>query len=414
MRDRRGGAVLAYCRQAAGDDAAAEVAAEAFAEFRRAIQAPGSLTSSHQAETLLRGVTRRAALSHLRGETDLFAPPPPADCDASDVDIVGYLEKALAPAQHKVVAGHIAECRSCAALLMQLHDAEPAFAVANGVPLPAPVARRILTALVRAAPVGSDGGDETAVSDEAVRLLTGEEVSTAALVQPQPVALPASPPPTPPPTPPLQPGPDRLQARPAATERAQRGPRRLRMPSFGRERFGPGRSAMLLRGVVKLVVVLVAAGVVGIVLGLALAELTGDDAAPTSPAVAPTSSRARGSTTTSAAAPAATGKVRVEVLSATARPPADGAAQGARAAVRARAANVSGRAITPKPPSLLVDDLRVAVAPESSSTAAALLAPSLDMGATVKGTLRFDIPTASPSDLTAARVRMHSPASSSS
>lgn len=36
---RRGAAVFAYCRQAAGDDDAA-VAAEAFAEVRRTIQAP--------------------------------------------------------------------------------------------------------------------------------------------------------------------------------------------------------------------------------------------------------------------------------------------------------------------------------------------------------------------------------------
>jgi hypothetical protein len=394
----RGAAVFAYCRQAAGDDAAA-VTADAFAEFRRAIQPPGSLTSGRQAEALLRGVTLRAALSYLRGGTGLFEPPPAAGCVEPDLEIVGYLENALAPAHHEAVAAHIAGCPSCAALLQRLQDAEPALAVQTGTSLPVPVAEQILTALVRAAPVGSHGGDETAVRDEAVRLLTGEEVSAAAPVEPPPAPLPAPPPPTPP----LQPDPDPPQDMPAASasERAPRGPR-FRLPSFQRSPFGPSRSAMLLRGVVKLVAVVAVASAAGIGLGVAIAELTGDDAAPTAPAVAPTSSTPDATTTTSAASVAATGKLRVEVLSAT----TDSAAQGARLTVRARVVNATGRAITPKPPSLLVDDRRVAVAPESSSTAAALLAPSLDTGATAEGTLRFDIPTASPSDLTTARVRM--------
>jgi hypothetical protein len=405
--EHRGAAVFAYCRQAAGDDAAA-VAAEAFAEFRRAIQAPGSLTNGEQAEALLRYATLRAALSYLRGGTGLLEPPPAADCDALDVEIVGFLDKSLAPAHHDVVAAHIAGCRSCAALLMRLQEAEPAFAVETGRPLPVAVAEQILTALVRAAPVGSHGGDETAVRDQAMRLLTGEAVSAAAPVEPPPPPAPAPPPPPPvaraSPTPP--PNPDPPRDRTAASWRSPRGPR-LRLPSFGRAHFGPHRSAILLRGAVKLVAVVAVASAAGIGLGVAIAELTGDDAPSTAPAVAPTSSTPRATTTTSAATPpVATPKVRVEVLSATARPPADGAAPGARLTVGARVSNASGRAITPERPSLLVDDLSVAVAPESSSTAAALLAPSLDTGATAEGTLRFDIPTVSPGDLTRARVRM--------
>ena len=368
--EHRGAAVFAYCRRIAGDDAAA-VAAEAFAEFRRAIQAPGSLTSGQQAEALLRGVTHRAALSYLRGAADPAEPPPAAD-------------------------------------LQRLQDAEPAFEVAHGTPVPVAVSQQILTAMVRAAPVESHG-DETAVRDEALRLLTADAPSSAAAVEPPPPPppVPLVEPPPRPAEPPLQPGPEMPQERPAATSaRTPRRPR-LQLPPFGRVPFAPGRSARLLRGVVKLAAVVAVASAVGIGLGIGIAELTSDDDAPAAPAVAPTSSTPSATTATSAAtAPAATTKVRVEVLSATARPPADGAAQGARLAVRARVANDSGRTISPKQPALLVDDLRVAVAPESSSTATALLAPSLATGATAEGTLRFDIPTATPSDLTIARVRL--------
>jgi len=98
--------------------------------------------------------------------------------------------------------------------------------------------------------------------------------------------------------------------------------------------------------------------------------------------------------------------VRVAVASATALPPADGAEQGSRLTVRASVENTSGHAIRPKQPELLVDDLRVAVAPESSGTANALLASSVDSGATAAGALRFDVPSSSPSELTTARVRL--------
>ena len=164
---------------------------------------------------------------------------------------------------------------------------------------------------------------------------------------------------------------------------------------------------MLLGGAVKLLAVVVTAGAAGILLGVAMAELTGDDAAPSPSAAVPTSSTPRATTATPAAtAPATTEKVRVAVRSATARPPANGAEQGSRLTVRASIENASGRAIRPKQPELLVDDLRVAVAVESSSAGGELLAPSLADGAAAAGTLRFDVPSVSPSDLAAARVRL--------
>jgi len=57
--------------------------------------------------------------------------PLPAVCAAADDEIVRYLQKTLAPADHEVVATHVAPCRSCTVLLQRLKDAEPAFAAAN-------------------------------------------------------------------------------------------------------------------------------------------------------------------------------------------------------------------------------------------------------------------------------------------
>lgn len=272
--DRRGAAVFAYCQQAAGPDGGAAVAAEAFAEFRRAILPPGSLTSGAQAETLLRAASRRTALVHIRGAAaGGVGQPLPAVCAAADDEIVRYLEKTLAPADHEVVAAHVGHCRSCTLLLQRLKDAEPAFTAAKpGTPLPLPVADQILTALVLAAPVDSHDGDETAVRDEALRLFTATHAPEAAQpaqppAQPPPPAAAPPPPPPPPLPPPVQARPQapRPQAPPAAGGGSPHRRRpRLRLPSFGRERFGPSRSAMLLRGAVKLLAVVVTAGAAGI------------------------------------------------------------------------------------------------------------------------------------------------------
>jgi hypothetical protein len=95
--------VYAYCREAAGSEEAAAVAAEAFTEFRRAILPAGALTSGAEAERLLRAVSRRAALAHIQGHD---TPPAPARCNAADNEILAYLERTLAPADHEAVAAH--------------------------------------------------------------------------------------------------------------------------------------------------------------------------------------------------------------------------------------------------------------------------------------------------------------------
>lgn len=302
--DRRGAAVFAYCRRAAGDEAAVAAAAEAFAQFRRAIQPADALAGKGKAELLLRSATRRSALVHADHAAAMWeADAGTEGCEVRGAALLVYVEGALGPAEREVVATHVRQCTACAAVLRRLQDAEAAFDVKPGTPLPIPVAREILTALVDAAPVASHGASATAVRDEALRLLTAED-GPAAVAPAPPAPTPpddvddaspplAPPPPAVPPTPTQAPP----QTPPAAGHRVPRRPG-LRLASFGRERFGPGRSAMLLRGVAKFVAVVVLAGAAGIGLGIAIAELTGDDDA--SPATAPTSS-APGTTTTAAA-----------------------------------------------------------------------------------------------------------------
>jgi len=98
--DRRGAAVFAYCERAAGSEAAVGAAAEAFAQFRRAIMPAGALSGKDHADTLLRSATRRCALVHAEAAsagrregnegTD--------ECDGQEAALLVYVEDTLAPA----------------------------------------------------------------------------------------------------------------------------------------------------------------------------------------------------------------------------------------------------------------------------------------------------------------------------
>ena len=310
--DRRGAAVFAYCERAAGSQAAVAVAAEAFAQFRRAIMPAGALSGKDQADTLLRSATRRCALVHAEdasaGRDGDEGNGGTGECDGQEGAILVYVEDALAPAEREVVAAHVRECGICAAVLRRLQDAEAAFNVKPGTALPVPVAREILTALVRAAPVTAHGGDESAVRDEALRLLIdGASPQPAPAAPPKPTPAPslaASPEPIPsPPVASPEPSPIPLVASQApapprpvqpaviATRESGRLARlRDRVPWVGRERYGPSLPAMLLRGAVRFAAVVIAAGVIGILLGLGLSELTADDATPSPAPVVSTSS----------------------------------------------------------------------------------------------------------------------------
>ena len=458
--DRRGAAVIAYCRRATGDDAiAVTVAAEAFAQFRRAIQSENALAGKGEAERILRSATRRCALVHAHEAAIAREPGAGTNgCVVQGAALLVFVEGALGPDEHAVVTTHVRECDSCAAVLQRLQDAEPAFKVKPGTPLPVAAAREILTALVGAAPVSAHGADETAVRDEALRWFVGDDplpvqdttpapapdavdppaepapapdaVDPPAEPAPAPDAVdpPAEPAPAPdaldPPAEPVPapdtldppaepaPAPDAVDPPPqpaptAATETPEPGTiarLRDRLRWAGQDRFGPSRPAMLLRGALRLAGVVVAAGVVGVLLGVGLSALTGADETP-SPAggVLPASTP---STSTPAAAPSGADKRPIEILEATARPAANGSGKLVRLSLRVRATNATGRVLRSAEPALFVDGVRVAPAASLDGSVGNLLAPSLDPGASAEGTLRFALAPMTADELAAARVRL--------
>jgi hypothetical protein len=253
--DRRGAAVFEYCRRAAGDKAAPAAAAEAFAQFRRVIQPEGALTDHAAAEVLLRSATRRSALVYVehaaaRGRAQASTEA----CDVQGTALVVYVENTLGQTERQVVDEHVAKCESCATTLRRIQDAEAAFTAKAGAPLPLAVARAILTALVHAAPVS---GEAAAVRDEALRLLVGDE---------------ASPTPTPPPPAPVSP--KALRRALLAPQNPGRPARlRDRVPRLRPLRVRTSPATRVLRGAIRFAAVVLAAAVVGVLLGIGLSAL---------------------------------------------------------------------------------------------------------------------------------------------
>ncbi len=402
--------MVGYCRRAIGHDATAvTVAAQAFAQFRRAIQPENALAGKGEAERILRSATRRCALEHAHEAALARDPGTGANgCAVQGAALLVFVEGALGPDERAVVATHVKQCDACAAVLQRLQDAEPAFKLKPGTPLPVPVAREILTALVGAAPVSTHGGDETAVRDEALRLFVGDDPIPPDATPPAPAAAAADPGPPPARSPVVPPARAPVRPAPAAASRnrAHGTIARLndRLRWAGRDRFGPSRPAMLLRGALRLAGVVVAAGAVGVLLGVGLSALTGANETP-SPAPALPTSSSPGATT--AAAPAGGDAKRpIEILDAAARPAASGSGAGARLSLRVRAVNATGGVLRSGRPALFVDGARVGLAPGSEGSAGNLLAPSLDPGASAEGTLRFELPAMTAGELAAARVRL--------
>ncbi len=154
---------------------------------------------------------------------------------------------------------------------------------------------------------------------------------------------------------------------------------------------------MVLRGLLKFLAVVLAAGAVGAGLGVALAELTGNDDS-TPPAAQITSAAPTATATTPArtttATQARTGSLtpRVRVLSAMLYPaatPRGRARQRARVVVRVRVTSRSDETIRAQTPVLLVGPHRVRPDPGAADAAGALLRP-LPPGESATGELHFD------------------------
>jgi hypothetical protein len=143
--ERRGPAVLAYCRIVAGDAAAATAAAEAFARFRAAVVAaedPASLNP----ETLLVSATRHAAAHHASVVASGL-------CAEVPVLLAGRADRSISPANIEFLEGHLDACWTCRAPVARFEAGERAYRDPPDAAVPPDAARVIVAALAAAAPV---------------------------------------------------------------------------------------------------------------------------------------------------------------------------------------------------------------------------------------------------------------------
>jgi len=194
---------------------------------------------------------------------------------------------------------------------------------------------------------------------------------------------------------------------------------------------------MILRGLLKLIAVVVAAGVVGAGLGIGLSKLSGDDGSPalapqtasstpstatqrtqtadTPPATRTQTTERTGTQTTTATTrtqttsttqttgPRRTLVPRVQILSAVLYPAATEsgrARQRARVSIRVRVTNRGADSLEPEAPVLIAGDDRVTADPRATELAGDLLEP-LAPETSATGELRFEIAGAVTQRLTA-------------
>jgi hypothetical protein len=129
--DRRGPAVIAFCTQVCGPQAADRAAAEAFARFRAAVRDAQDLKSLDP-EALLRGATRHAAASMSRQPS---GPPPHGKLRSRGTEtcvhvptmLAARANGALGPADLERIARHLDRCERCNALAEIFRRAELAY-----------------------------------------------------------------------------------------------------------------------------------------------------------------------------------------------------------------------------------------------------------------------------------------------
>jgi len=193
--ERRGGAVLAYCREVCQPGDAPLAAAEALARFRAAVWAAGE-ASDLDPERMLLSATRHAAAARAqvaavessttrrmlgRGQTMTCARMPGL--------IVARAENLLGTADLDRLSRHLERCTTCRATEAAFRRAERAYVATAHAPLDTSTTALFLGALAEAAPVQAEPEPLT--------------VAPEPEPEPEPEPLPAEPEPTPPPTEPL-------------------------------------------------------------------------------------------------------------------------------------------------------------------------------------------------------------------
>jgi hypothetical protein len=159
--ERRGPAVLAYCRIVAGDSAAAAAAAEAFARFRAAVVAAEDLANLNP-EALLVSATRHAAAHHASVVAS-------GVCAEVPVLLAGRADRSISAANVEFLEGHLDTCWTCRAPVARFEAAERAYRDPPDDAVPPDAAKAIVAALAAAAPIRG-AGEEPAAPAEVARV----------------------------------------------------------------------------------------------------------------------------------------------------------------------------------------------------------------------------------------------------
>lgn len=158
--ERRGGAVLAYCREVCEPGDAPLAAAEALARFRAAVWAAGD-ASDLDPERLLLSATRHAAadraeVAHGSSATRrLLGRDQTMTCARMPALIVARAENLLGTADLDRLSRHLERCTTCRATEAAFRRAERAYVATTHAPLDTSTTALFLGALAEAAPVAA-------------------------------------------------------------------------------------------------------------------------------------------------------------------------------------------------------------------------------------------------------------------
>jgi hypothetical protein len=156
--ERRGGAVLAYCREVCEPAAASAAAAEALARFRAAVWAAAD-ASDLEPERLLLSATRHAAAARARTTVEASTPRrmlgrgQSVTCVRMPGLIVARAENLLGSADLDRLSRHLERCQACRATEAAFRRAERAYVATAHAPLDSSTTALLLAALAEAAPV---------------------------------------------------------------------------------------------------------------------------------------------------------------------------------------------------------------------------------------------------------------------
>jgi hypothetical protein len=156
--ERRGGAVLAYCREVCEPAAASAAAAEALARFRAAVWAAAD-ASDLEPERLLLSATRHAAAARARTTVEastsrrMLGRGQSVTCVRMPGLIVARAENLLGSADLDRLSRHLERCQACRATEAAFRRAERAYVATAHAPLDTSTTALLLAALAEAAPV---------------------------------------------------------------------------------------------------------------------------------------------------------------------------------------------------------------------------------------------------------------------